>query len=383
MYDYILAGAGCAGLSLAYALQQSSLRDKKILLIDKEIKNKNDRTWSFWTKEDTLFDDIVYKAWDKVWFQSPGFSKLIPLNSYRYKMIRGIDFYDFCQKRLQQNPNVRFLQGDIQEMCDSGKGAKIIVDDKVYQGNWIFNSIPPKFSNDMVGYHYLKQHFKGWIIETTHEVFDPEAATFMDFRIDQAEESRFFYILPFSKTKALVEFTIFSEDFLDLDEYDQQIKKYIRDYLNGTTYQIIEEEFGMIPMADIPLKKQKNKHIINIGMSGGMTKASSGYTFINIQKQVAEIVRLLQQSKSPYPKNIAKKRFRLYDSMLLNIMAYHRYEARDIFAILFKKHPIERVFKFLDEQSTFSEELLIMAKMPPTPFLTALGDIIWQRRTLL
>ena len=59
-YDYIILGAGCAGLSLLMRMIGSNqFNDKKILLIDKEQKNKNDRTWCFWEKDKGLFDPVV------------------------------------------------------------------------------------------------------------------------------------------------------------------------------------------------------------------------------------------------------------------------------------------------------------------------------------
>jgi len=48
-YDYIIAGAGCAGLSLLhYIHQDSSLHQKKILIIDQNLKKSYDRTRWFW-----------------------------------------------------------------------------------------------------------------------------------------------------------------------------------------------------------------------------------------------------------------------------------------------------------------------------------------------
>lgn len=58
-FDFIIAGGGMAGLSLAFYLNQSTLRDKKILLIDREIKNQNDHTWCFWEKEKNPFEEII------------------------------------------------------------------------------------------------------------------------------------------------------------------------------------------------------------------------------------------------------------------------------------------------------------------------------------
>lgn len=379
MYDFIMAGSGCAGMSLAYSLIQSSLKDKKILMIDKDLKQQNDRTWCFWTNESTYFDEIIYRTWDKIWFQSPKYSSLIQLHPYQYKMIRGVDFYKFCKDQLLAMPNVHFIQGEIQSMQSVNQAAEIVVDGQPFQGKWIFNSLPPSFGQKKQGYHYFKQHFKGWIIETPNKVFDPTAATFMDFRIEQEKEVRFFYILPFSETKALIEFTLFSEELLEPESYTYHLENYIREYMQITQYQIIEEEFGIIPMVDRPLKVRESDNILNIGTAGGMTKASSGYTFLNIQRQVQAIIQSLEKNKHPFYTKKSQNRFRLYDSMLLNVMAYRRYETRNIFANLFRRHPVDRALRFLDEKSALWEDLLIISQMPPLPFLSALGSIIRQR----
>jgi len=61
-YDYIITGAGCAGLSLAmHMIHSGRFSDKKVLLVDKDPKRANDRTWCFWEKEEGLFQSIVYK----------------------------------------------------------------------------------------------------------------------------------------------------------------------------------------------------------------------------------------------------------------------------------------------------------------------------------
>ena len=52
IYDYIICGAGASGLILASSmLDDKYFSNKKILLIEKENKNLNDRTWSFWEEK--------------------------------------------------------------------------------------------------------------------------------------------------------------------------------------------------------------------------------------------------------------------------------------------------------------------------------------------
>lgn len=91
-YDYIIAGGGMAGLSLAYYLTKSEfLQDKSILIIDKEPKTKNDRTWCFWENETNEFEEIIYRKWNKVNVKGIDFDEILPTENYHYKMLRGKD----------------------------------------------------------------------------------------------------------------------------------------------------------------------------------------------------------------------------------------------------------------------------------------------------
>ena len=92
-YDYIIAGAGCAGLSLLmHMIHSGHFEDKKILLVDKDLKKANDRTWCFWEKDPGLFETVVYRRWDRLWFSSQAYKNVLQIEPYQYKMIRGLDF---------------------------------------------------------------------------------------------------------------------------------------------------------------------------------------------------------------------------------------------------------------------------------------------------
>ena len=70
-------------------------KDKKILIIDREEKTKNDRTWCFWEIGDNVFEEIIYRKWKTVNFKGKNFDKNLDIGNYNYKMLRGIDFYEF------------------------------------------------------------------------------------------------------------------------------------------------------------------------------------------------------------------------------------------------------------------------------------------------
>jgi lycopene beta-cyclase len=367
-YDYIIAGAGCAGLSLAmHMVHSGQFSDKKILIVDKEEKNKNDRTWCFWETEPGLFEPVVYKRWNQVWFYGEKFSKLLSLSPYEYKLIRGIDFYNHCFELIKKQSNIDILFGEVNEMTGDEKGASLMLNGEKYSSRYIFNSI--LFDKPVLKKkeYYLLQHFKGWMIETEKTVFNPGEATLMDFRTDQQQGTTFVYVMPFTETKALVEYTLFSEKLLEPEQYEEGLKDYIANNLQIGSYKITETEFGIIPMTNhrFPVN---HGHIIHIGSAGGQTKGSSGYTFGFIQKHSAAIVQQLVSGKQPIVQ-LTKKRFHFYDSVLLHILQHKTFSGKKIFTSLFKKNKPQQVLEFLDNESSFSDELKIISSLPTWPFL--------------
>ena len=90
VFDYIICGGGAAGLLLLNALSKDPFFLKKdILLIEKESKNTNDRTWSFWEKKEGPFEELLEKKWDAATFLSSSVSLNFELARYQYKMLRS------------------------------------------------------------------------------------------------------------------------------------------------------------------------------------------------------------------------------------------------------------------------------------------------------
>ena len=392
MYDYIIAGGGCAGLSLAYHLLQSSLSHKKILIVERSPKTENDRTWCFWTNKSTLFDSILKGSWRQLQFKSADWTHTFDLGDWRYNRIRGIDFYRFVIPQLQQQPNIDFVFGEIEAIDGNEQEAWIEVNGKKYTGNWLFDSTfsPSKFAEekDEKKHHYILQHFKGYVIKSSKALFNPDIPVLFDFRIPQENAARFVYILPDSPNQALVEFTVFSENLLSQGEYDLHLQSYIQKHLQlaETDYEIIETEFGIIPMTDHPLPQRpnsnsnsdskSNKRIMHIGTKGGRSKPSTGYTFWRIQQDCEHIVQSLQQTNQPFYPPIYSKRFLQYDQLLLSILKYEGEQIRPIFIEMFKNNPIDRIFRFLNEESTLVEDVKLMYSVPSMPFLRAVGRVM-------
>ena len=335
-YDYIIAGAGCAGLSLAMNMIRSGrFSDKKILLVDQDPKRSNDRTWCFWETSPGIFEDIVYHQWSHLWFHGPGYSDELDVKPYRYKMIRGIDFYEYCFRVISEQPNFSFLQEKVEHVFSSELTTGVMVNGAAIHSHYVFNSIlfeKPELNKKQF---WMLQHFRGWMVETESPVFDPQRATLMDFRISQTNGTSFCYVLPFTSQRALVEYTVFSKNLLEMPHYERELEMYIRDVLGIQSYSVSDHEFGVIPMTNFPFSPGQNR-VIHIGTAGGQTKGSSGYTFSFIQKHSRDLVNRLVANKNllitGYP-----KRFGFYDSVLLNILYNNTLEGSEIFTRLFRK----------------------------------------------
>ena len=75
----------------------------------------------------------------------------------------------------------------------------------------------------------LWQHFQGVEIETSNNIFDDKILNLMDFNCDQKNSVHFFYTLPFSKNRALIETTWLSNlEIQSLMDYDLQLENYIK-----------------------------------------------------------------------------------------------------------------------------------------------------------
>jgi lycopene beta-cyclase len=375
-YDYIITGAGCAGLSLLKRMMcHPFFGQKKILLIDKADKSTNDRTWCFWEQQPGAFEDIVHQRWKQIDFYSNDFSARFDLAPYEYKMIRGIDLFSSVLSEAKQRSDIDILIEDVHSVFSNETYAAVKTKEKEFHAGYVFNSI---FFNDWKqealqkkNVYVLLQHFKGWIIETSENVFDERIATFMDFRISQERGTTFVYVLPISKNKALIEYTLFTEEVLTQQEYDAELSMYIQSFLHVKNYTVIHTEFGIIPMTNYSFPKGEGR-IINIGTAGGQTKASSGYTFQFIQKHAEKIIDALVRGKDPLStQSIFQKRFNLYDRILLNVLYNKKLNGDKLFAQLFKKNSPQTVLKFLDNETSFAEELKIMNSVPLNKFLPA------------
>ena len=347
-FDYIILGGGCAGLSLAYELDiKQKLKTKSLAIVETRKEYKRDKTWSFWKVSDHHFEDCVIKSWNNFSINSKSGSHEVVNKDFPYQTIDSGLFYKKILSQIKQNKNIQFFTNTDQLKLDN---------------SFIFNSIPPTENYEK----NIWQHFKGIEIETTKDIFDEEIFNLMDFDCDQRNNVHFFYTLPFTKNKALIETTWLSRmDEKSLKDYDNQLEKYIKETLKIKNYKINYQEEGSIPLFYPNIQSKKNT--INIGSTGGMTRLSTGYTFLNIQNHSKYITENIEKINDLKPYHIGKK-YEFLDNIFLNVLKNHPDKMPKIFFNMFKGSS-KTVIKFLSNKSNFYEDLRIIFKMPKWIFI--------------
>jgi lycopene beta-cyclase len=379
-FDFIICGTGCSGLLMAHALNRSSiLSGKRVLLIDNRVNPCQDNTFGFWYRGENEFDSIVVNNWNKLMIANQSISIPIKLQEYRYNMINGSVLFQSIIKKLSNNPNIVFDRATVNSIYEYNEEAIVETENNKYPGNFIFNSTPPDYTKISLHPEYLTlwQHFNGWEITTENVSFDTDTATFMDFRIEQGPNMRFAYVLPVSGNRALIEIIAFDIHPGDTLSFDELLKNYISQTLKIDCYTINYTESGMIPMTEYPFKRREDQHIFNIGLRGGMVSMATGYGFTRIQKEINQMVSNLEKYGNPIViKSIWRKRFRLYDNTLLDVLSKNRLKGNILFADFFRKNNPERILRFLDEETNLIEELVIFSKVNISIFLKATASTL-------
>ena len=378
-YDYIIAGAGCAGYSLLYhLLQDPLLSQKKILVVDANFNKGNDRTWCFWEDHVGPFESIVCKKWSNIEVLKGTMQRLLPTAPFEYKMIQGIDFYQHISAFAKGFDNVEWVASKIISIDPiNTNSARVNWEGGAANADYVFSSINGERIQST-----LWQHFKGIVVEFDAPVFDApifdeRIARLMDFNVPQMDATAFMYLLPLTDKKALVEYTLFSPSILQTSQYDLVLNAYMEEHYKGYAYTIVHTEQGAIPMTTKKMTSRTG-NVISIGTMGDAVKASTGYAFQFIQKQTQQIVYQLKLNQA-LDADVHHTRHQFYDAVLLYILEHKKMAGDEIFARIFKKNNAATVFKFLSNTSNLMEDIRIMLSLPTSIFLPAAIKVLFRR----
>ncbi|PPS86897.1 lycopene cyclase family protein [Streptomyces sp. MH60] len=390
--DIVVVGAGAAGLSLAHRLpaRASPGAVSSVVLVDPPPGPLRPprRTWCFWEAGPGRFDPAATASWE--WLRvhgRDGRAVRRHIAPVRYKMIRSDDFEALVERDLKARPGLRRVEatvGAVTGLPDAtvrvaatdATGAPVVL-----RARWVFDSRPPE--RLPAARTRLLQHFRGWFVRTERPVFEPEVVDLMDFRTAQpARGLSFGYVLPTGRHTALVEYTGFGPAPLTSDAYDDALEDYARRVLRTGAVEVLSTEQGVIPMtdADFGRRDEGGDRVFRIGVAGGATRASTGYTFAAVQRQSEAVARAVRAGRRPVPPPPHPARARLMDAVLLRALDTGRVDGPDLFFRLFDRVPAARLLRFLDGRSRLYEDLAVGVRVPVLPMLRTAAELPWLRR---
>lgn len=361
----ILVGAGAAGLWTAMALIEHGWSGDQVSLVEPSGKTANDRTFSYWAKE-SLFPTTVEQAiFSKILLANGEERKTYELDEYRYFSLRSSHFYAYAKEVLAK-AEVTWTHQKVVNLQEHASCVELTLDngDRI-KADFVLDSRPPAVEVPSHRYNATLQHFGGWFVKMPRSVFDPEEVVFMDF-ISVADGVAFFYVIPSEQTKALVEIAVFSENPWTHADYDKAIAAYLEEKYACTSINVLEKEYGVIPMTDQPLWRDSTERIWNIGTRAGWVQPASGYAFTRTARFANEVAeRLKKHNPFPWKPSAVQQ---VFNSVMLGYIIDNPPKAGKVFYDLFAKNGPTRTFDFLDEASDLNQTIQLMWSSPKGPF---------------
>ena len=372
-YDYIFSGMGLSTLMILHKMiREGACKGKKILIVEADVKNQNDKTWCFWEKGSGTWDFLLKKSWKEAFFISDGIKVNCLEDGYEYKMLESKVFCNFVLQEIKEYDGIHIVHDKVNGFEERGEFVLVFADENQYEARYFFNSVLDRnVIQNNVHFPLLQQHFVGWFVQTELPFFNNNQATFMDFSVGQKGNTRFMYVLPISKNEALIEYTLFSPDLLSEEGYEDEILLYLKSQ-GINDFKITAKEKGNIPMTSYPFWNDNSKRVLYIGSAGGWTKASTGYTFKNADKLSDEVIELLRNENVDFTQFKSSNRFTFYDRLFVRVLYSENTVGKLLFTKMFSKVHPDTILRFLDEESSVSEELQIIWACPKWPFIKAL-----------
>ena len=375
----MILGAGCAGLSLCHGLLRRGVTGS-ILILDRKTEFLDDRTWCFWDVEPTPFSHLASKRWYSWEVRASGRETVQGSENYPYLCLTGADFYEAALGYISRHPNVSLALGEEAEVVAEGDSSpRVSTPDGVYEGRVVLDcrGLPPGspvFEKAREEARWVPQKFVGLRVRAARPVFDAGRCTLMDFSVSQSRGLRFSYLLPFSEKEALVENVYLSEAEVTPGEIRAEALEYLRgEYgLGEEEYRVLKEESGYIPMTDYRFPRSRGTGVYGVGMIGGETRPSTGYTFLRIQRYCDRLAESLVRGDGP-PNRSEARRYEALDGLFLRLMQERPELCPELYMRMFEGVPPEAMVRFLTERSSPLDEARLIRALPKRPFLGLAG----------
>jgi lycopene beta-cyclase len=350
-------------LSLAYALCEAGSQHP-IVLIDRRRSWVPDRTWCTWLTGPLRFSDCITHRWYAWRTQAGQRNVLSTSRSSPYVHIDAGRVYATALERLGATPAVELRLGEGVRSVEGGDVPRVHTTAGSLEAAMVFDALganSPLLRERPSAASAFAQRFLGWEVETEQPVFDPGAATLMDFRPHTGRGASFMYVLAFSATRALLEHTSIEPfDAAPVDR-DAALDDELRSRWGVSNWRVLRRERGLIPMTTFPFPARHAPGVSTLGSAAGAIRPSSGYAFSRIQGQVSQITAAIIAGR-PLPTRVGHARGELLDRVFLHALAHSRHP-EDLF-LAAASVDADAFARFMTDASSAADEAQIIAALP-------------------
>ena len=382
--DIVFAGLGAAACLQLLELDRIGwLEGRSLLVLEPDSKDKNDRTFCFWSPPDsevvTRSGGLISHSWRRIDLDG-NTADIAPV---RYHHVRGLDLYDKVKTILHRH-KAEWWHVPVNDILAGQSGIDCHTPEGTITCTYCFDSRPLPRWTPVEPEVALIQSFNGWKVRLNDAPIDPDTATLMDFNVEQDGGTQFLYRLPFGPQEMLVELTRFGVDTIDPAKGEQVLASYLERHFGA--YEILEREVGCIPMEyGRPYPTAVHDRHFLLGTRAGMVKPSTGYAFKNMFSAAQECAQKLNEGSEPVNPAGRVNRFGFYDHLLLLILRLWPEQGRPIFKRLLAAVPARLILVFLDERTSILEEIRIFSKLQIPLFIRALATrefLMWRRERI-
>jgi len=378
VFDLVVLGGGCAGLSLSMALETCGGCTPRTLVIESRAAYWNDRTWCFWSDQSTLVPYQIQHRWQTMRVSHGGQSVSLDCGATPYHMLAGEHFYAAALASIDRQPNITLrLETAVRS------------DPTLIEGVWTIGTTagdvrtravvdtrpPPSLCRESAT---LWQSFYGLEIECSAAVFDPLSLDLMNFLEPDPRHVPFVYVLPVTPTRALVELTVFGASPLGPAELSAQLEAEVAKLVGDTSFTTLRSEHGILPMGLNEVPQAGHTSYARVGVMAGSARPSTGYAFQRIQLWASECAFSLASCGHPVPHRPDPMPLRVMDRIFLDVLRADPMRGGAIFFSLFGRADPARVIRFLSGHGSVADGLALVAAMPVVPFLRAAFAMMWR-----
>ncbi len=373
--DVLLAGGGLASCLAALRLAETRL---KVVLVEAGSQICGNHTWSF-HQTDLPADDLervaplIAHSWQSQKVVFPRFERVLstPYASITSETLRAA-VYRSENITVRENSPIEDLGAD-HAVLDNGDRihADCIIDGRGF--------------SDAPGLKLGFQKFVGVELELDRP-HGEQMPTIMDASVDQQDGYRFFYVLPFSPTRLLIEDTRYSDGGdLDFEALHSDIlayaatrawvvKKAVRTekgVLPVTLAHDVERFWSAIPAATAP-----------IGLRAGLSHPTTGYS-LPMAVETANLIAALERPlttdrvrRAIYRYAVTRNREQAF-FRLLNRMLFRAAEPEKRYIVMQRFYTLRQplIERFYAGRVRLADKMRVLVGKPPVPIHRAIGCV--------